>query len=188
MPSNRALLKDIHTTDAGEKVGEGTVIRFIGFLIKGAFSNWARARARASTANSRTPRKRHPSGDRGDKPPANPTAAQLVTLECNAVVAEISPHFRPEAWEIMGTLAKTQASSAAKKIAAQELIGQCGSPGRHFSTRRTGRARTVSPGVVKAPVVVGDSSRVCDGGLQEHDEDELPGQQRFGLGAVAQVA
>jgi hypothetical protein len=37
-------------------------------------------------------------------------------------VVEISPHFRPESWEQLGTLQKTSANAtAAKKIAALDL-------------------------------------------------------------------
>jgi Carboxylesterase family len=39
LPSDRALLQNIHTTDTGEKVGEGTVVPLIGFVMKGKYSN-----------------------------------------------------------------------------------------------------------------------------------------------------
>jgi hypothetical protein len=121
MPDDRTDLADLHTTSEGDSVGEGTVVELIGFLIKGKFSNLGSG----ETVNCKL-------GDREEndihlsvvptKPPANPTDAQLKDLECASAVVEISPHFRPETWEQLGTLQKTSANAtAAKKIAALDL-------------------------------------------------------------------
>jgi hypothetical protein len=121
MPDDRSALADLHTTSEGDTVGEGAVVELIGFLIKGKFSNVGSG----ETVNCKL-------GDREEndihlnvvqtKPPANPTEAQLKDLECASAVVEISPHFRPETWEQLGTLQKTSANAtAAKKIAALDL-------------------------------------------------------------------
>jgi hypothetical protein len=43
----RWLLQNIHTTDAGERVGEGTVVRFSGFIINGKYFKTGKATVRA---------------------------------------------------------------------------------------------------------------------------------------------
>lgn len=121
VPADRSQLKDLHTTTEADTIGEGSVVEFSGFLIKGRFSN---------VGTGETVYCKLPDLEENDihlnivpdKPPVEPTKKQLEDLECQSVVAEISPHFRPERWEPLGTLVKTTANaSAAKKIAALDL-------------------------------------------------------------------
>jgi hypothetical protein len=132
LPTDRSLLMDIHTTDSGEKVGEGTLVRFIRFPMKGKYSNTGKG-------NGESVNCRLEDREENDihlviaptKPSATATAAQLDTLECKSVVVEISPHARPEPWEVLGNLHKTSSSSAVHKIQGLEL---------HRPMRFTGQA------------------------------------------------
>jgi hypothetical protein len=103
-------------------VGEGTLVRFIGFLAKGKYSNTGKGNGESVNCNL-TDREENdihlviaPS-----KPSTTASAAALDTLECKSVVAEITPHSRPEPWEVLGNLHKTSGSSAASKIAGLSL-------------------------------------------------------------------
>lgn len=121
LPTDRALLRDLHETSEGDLIGEGTVVELVGFLIKGKFSNIGDGESVNCHFGGREENDVHLNIVR-TKPPANPTTAQLQALECESVVAEISPHFRPELWEPLGRLVKTSPNAtAAKKIAALDL-------------------------------------------------------------------
>ena len=123
LPSNRALLRDLHTTDDNHHVGEGTVVQIIGFLIKGKYSNVGKNKGESVNRHfeDREENDIHMNIVK-TKPPESPTKTQLETLECESVIAEVSPHFRPELWEPLGRLVKTTAkATAAKKIAALDL-------------------------------------------------------------------
>jgi len=121
VPANRTPLQGLHTTSDGDTIGEGSVVQLIGFLIKGKFSNVGSGESVNCDLHDREENDIHLNLVQ-NKPPANPTDAQIRDLECQSVVMEISPHFRPEPWEILGSLNKTSANAtAAKKIAALDL-------------------------------------------------------------------
>jgi hypothetical protein len=121
VPANRASLQGLHTTSDGATVGEGSVVQLIGFLIKGKFSNVGSGESVNCGLEDREENDIHLNLVQ-NKPPANPADAQIRDLECKSVVVEISPHFRPEPWEILGSLHKTSTNAtAAKKIAALDL-------------------------------------------------------------------
>ena len=121
VPADRSVLSDLHTTTEGDTIGEGSVVQFIGFLIKSKFSNVGSG----ETVNCNLPAREENDIHVNivpDKPPAEPTSKQLEDLEYQSVVAEVSPHFRPEQWEPLGRLVKTTPNAtAAKKIAAMDL-------------------------------------------------------------------
>ncbi len=85
LPDDRSVLKDMVQTSDGTKVGEGTEVVFVGFVLKtkpgGAESVNCEATGKA----------------------ANDIHIVLTTkfndAECNSVTAEMIPHFRPAAWD-----------------------------------------------------------------------------------------
>lgn len=86
LPADRSLLANFFN-DRGVTIGEGTVVRYVARVIDAHFSNTSKGEG----VNC---------GEPGDEP--NDIHIALGTNEsddqCTSVTAEISPHFRPEAW------------------------------------------------------------------------------------------
>ena len=95
LKESRDDLKDILTLSNGSSIGEGTRVRFVGWLYDARNSN---------VGKKKPPRK---SGElvncnQPDKE-SNDIHIELMSTKtddepCNGVTAEMSPHFRPEAW------------------------------------------------------------------------------------------
>jgi len=87
LPADRSILRNVYTKDGGEKLGEGTLVRFAAFVLKAHYSNVAMGEA----VNCRL---------RGaDNNDINVSLGQTPDDDaCNSITAEISPHFRPSAW------------------------------------------------------------------------------------------
>jgi hypothetical protein len=95
IPDVRKLLKtsrdnivDIATSAGGDKIGEGTLVQFVGFLFNAHFSNVGSG----ELVNCKLKAK-----------PDNDIHIELMKNakeedECQGVTAEMSPHFRPEVW------------------------------------------------------------------------------------------
>jgi hypothetical protein len=121
VPEDRTLFAgDVHTTTEGEALGEGALVRYVGFLLEGHFSgeegvNCGRTRQEnydIHLAFSNT------------KPPLSPTKAQGEALECRSITAEIIPRRRPDEWSLLGLMKKTSAQgirAAQAKIDAHSL-------------------------------------------------------------------
>jgi hypothetical protein len=95
LKESRAELEDIITLSDGSSIGEGNLVRFVGWIYDARNSN---------VGKKKPPRK---SGElvncnQPDKE-SNDIHIELMSSAndddpCNGVTAEMSPHFRPEAW------------------------------------------------------------------------------------------
>jgi hypothetical protein len=88
LPANRGVLQNVVMVN-GRAVGEGSLVRFVGFIQDAHYSNLSKG----ESVNCKVKGKAH-----------NDIHVSLVensaeTEECASVTAEISPHFRPSAWE-----------------------------------------------------------------------------------------
>jgi len=86
LPPDRSVLEGLVTTPKG-KVGEGTVVSFVAFVIRAKYSNLSKGESN----NCKTGGKLF-----------NDIHVELGKIAdddaCNSLTAEISPHFRPETW------------------------------------------------------------------------------------------
>jgi hypothetical protein len=86
LPPDRSALEKLVSTPKG-KVGEGTVVSFVAFVIKAKYSNLSKGESN----NCKTGGKQF-----------NDIHVELGKTNdddaCKSVTAEISPHFRPETW------------------------------------------------------------------------------------------
>jgi hypothetical protein len=103
MPSDRGQLKDIATTAAGAKVGEGTVVVLEAKVLGSHYSNtkyniYGNGRGSGESVNC----KGVPDAEGSTEIDRNDIHIELaavgVTNHCLSVTAEISPHFRPDSW------------------------------------------------------------------------------------------
>lgn len=88
LPSKRSVLHAIYTTSAGDVIGEGTLVRYVGFVLHARYSNVDTG----ESCNCETP-----GAERNDIH-INLGPTRSTTL-CQSIVAEMSPHFRPAAWD-----------------------------------------------------------------------------------------
>jgi hypothetical protein len=112
----------IHTTvPNGDDLAEGTLVRYVGFLLEGHFTG-------EESVNCE--RKKQVNFDIHmafveQKPPANVGDGQAEGLECASITAELIPRRRPEEWDFLGRLKKTKKPGALKgaiaKIIAHDL-------------------------------------------------------------------
>ena len=109
----------VHTTSFGDDVGEGVLVRYVGFLLEGHFTG---------EEGVNCDRKKQVNFDIHmafveQRPPVSPTTSQAEALECSSVTAEIIPRRRPEPWDLLGRLGKKTGglAGAQKKIAAHDL-------------------------------------------------------------------
>jgi len=86
-PSSRDDLKDIYTTSDGASIVEGTVVRYVGFVIHAKHSN---------TDSGESCNCGKPDSSNNDVH-INLGRSRTLAL-CSTFVAEMSPHFRPVAW------------------------------------------------------------------------------------------
>jgi hypothetical protein len=90
LPADRSPLRDIFTLPNGTKVGEGSLVRYVGFIAHPRYSNTSGGEAvnckKGTQGNNdiHVDMLRKPEGQ-------EPT--------CRSVTIEISPHFRPPQWE-----------------------------------------------------------------------------------------
>jgi len=96
LKTNRDRLLDVVTQTGGTKLGEGRLVQFVGFLFDAHFSNVGKGKG--ELVNCKLPTRED-----------NDIHIELMkdgveTDPCNSVTAEMSPHFRPEAWnELVGS-------------------------------------------------------------------------------------
>lgn len=88
-PEDRSVLKDLITGPNGVRIGEGTVVRFVGFVSHPRNSN----RSKGEAVNCKTGGIDH-----------NDIHLDLIQSSdqpaCKSITAEIIPHFRPAAWTV----------------------------------------------------------------------------------------
>jgi len=95
LKDSREDLKDILTLSNGSTIGEGTVVRFVAFILDAHNSNVGKKkppRKPGELVNCNQPDKE-----------SNDIHIELTVNRndddaCNSVTAEMSPHFRPESW------------------------------------------------------------------------------------------
>jgi hypothetical protein len=104
LPTDRSQLKDIATTAAGDSVGEGKLVTIVAKVLHAGYSNSkyniypGNQRGAGESVNCKgVPSKKASSEiDRNDIHIV--LVAPGVKDECLSVTAEISPHYRPDAW------------------------------------------------------------------------------------------
>lgn len=90
LSTNRDRLADLVTQSEGKKLGEGRLVQFVAFLFDAHHSNVGKGKG--ELVNCKLPAKED-----------NDIHIELMkdgveSDPCNGVTAEMSPHFRPEAW------------------------------------------------------------------------------------------
>lgn len=111
---------NVYTTSEDDELGEGSLVRYVGFLLEGHFSGQEGVNCGRSgqqnydmhLAFSNT------------KPSLTISKAAGAALECKSITAEIIPRRRPDAWTLLGSMKKTSAKglrAAIEKIDAQDL-------------------------------------------------------------------
>lgn len=90
LPPDRKVLHDLYTTAGGAKVGEGTKVRFVAFILKAHYSDTNTGEAVNCGLPGNEPNDIHiPTVQATTGPGAE---------ECQSVTAEMSPHGRPSGW------------------------------------------------------------------------------------------
>jgi hypothetical protein len=90
LKTSRDSLNEIFAGSSGSKIGEGTMVQFVSFLLDAHFSNVGKGKG--ENVNCKLPEQLDNdihielTMDRNDDDP------------CNGVTAEMSPHFRPDEW------------------------------------------------------------------------------------------
>jgi hypothetical protein len=88
LPPDRAILRDLHKTTDGNLVGEGDRVALAGFIVKAHHSNVSKGESVNCKRKGWENNDIHISIGKNSEADA-----------CDTVTAEISPHFRPAAWD-----------------------------------------------------------------------------------------
>lgn len=88
-PADRSALQDLYTTSDGNTIGEGSLVRFVGFILDAHYSNVSNGESVNCKRHGREDNDIHIVLDE----------SKSVTDFCHTVTAEMSPHFRPEDWD-----------------------------------------------------------------------------------------
>jgi len=88
LPDDRSVLKGIYTASDGKKIGEGSVVRLVAFVVDAHYSNVSNG----ESVNC----KLHGKENNDIHIMLGPSSS---TTACSTVTAEMSPHFRPAAWD-----------------------------------------------------------------------------------------
>lgn len=86
--TSRDRLADVALSEGGDKIGEGTLVQFVGFLFDAHFSNVGSGELVNCKLKAKTDNDIHIELMKDAK----------EEDECQGVTAEMSPHFRPESW------------------------------------------------------------------------------------------
>jgi len=101
LPADRAVLRDLITGSSGAKLGEGTKVRFVAFVLLAAAKQGAQPKGKAHYSDTNTGESVN-CGEPGNEPNDIhiPTVqdSEPGADECASVTAEISPHSRPAGW------------------------------------------------------------------------------------------
>jgi len=88
LPDDRSGLKGIYTSSSGNKIGEGSVVRFVAFVVDAHHSNVSNGESVNCKLRGKEDNDIHIM-----------LGASPSTAACSTVTAEMSPHFRPGAWD-----------------------------------------------------------------------------------------
>jgi len=88
LPADRSPLMGLYTTSEGDNLGEGSVVVFVGFLVK------AKTEPGGESVNCGV------TGAETNDFHIELSSSRQPSSRCNVVVAEMSPHFRPEGWNV----------------------------------------------------------------------------------------
>jgi uncharacterized protein YgiM (DUF1202 family) len=88
LPKDRSVLRNLSKSDSGATVGEGTVVRLVAFVVDAHYSN---------VSNGETVNCNLKGKENNDIHIMLGQSADAAA--CDTVTAEISPHFRPAAWD-----------------------------------------------------------------------------------------
>lgn len=88
LPEDRSLLQNLYTTTYGDRIGEGVLVAYVGYVLNAHYSDVSSG----ESVNCKMLGKIN--NDIHITLAPNPTATA-----CQGIVAEIIPHFRPLAWE-----------------------------------------------------------------------------------------
>jgi len=89
VPEDRNALKNLVVGPGGRRVGEGSVVRYVGFVSHPRYSNRSKGEAVNCKRGGAEHNDIHIDLLRSSDEPA-----------CKSITAEIVPHFRPAAWEV----------------------------------------------------------------------------------------
>ena len=82
------MLKDIYTTSGGKKIGEGSVLRLVAFLVDAHYSNVSSGESVNCKLHGKESNDIHIM-----------LGQSTSAAACSTATAEMSPHFRPAAWD-----------------------------------------------------------------------------------------
>jgi len=88
LPPEPSVLHDIYRTSDGALVGEGSLVEYVGFILHSKYSDTGTG----ETCNCQN------GGDEDNDIHISLAPTKSATL-CASVVAEMSPHFRPDRWD-----------------------------------------------------------------------------------------
>jgi len=91
LPEDRSVLRDLYTTSTGVKLGEGSLVQYVAFIIDAHHSNTSKGESVNCKKGGKENNDIHVA--LGRSPDEDP---------CDSITAEISPHLRPSAWEFFG--------------------------------------------------------------------------------------
>ena len=98
MPKDRSPLQDVISV-GGKKIGEGTLVTVVGYMIDPHYSDVSKGEGVNCKQKGKVKNDIHYSISRSWHDIDNLDKKQKQLQLCNMVTGEISPHFRPEAWE-----------------------------------------------------------------------------------------
>lgn len=93
LPEDRSALRELIATSSGKKVGEGTVARLVAFVVDAHYSNVSKGEAVNCKLHGQESNDIHIM-----------LGTTTSTSACNTVTVEMSPHFRPAAWDQLPSL------------------------------------------------------------------------------------
>ena len=89
IPADRKVLRNILTLSNARKIGEGSVVRYVGFITHPRYSNRSKGESVNCKVGGAENNDIHLDLARNPREPA-----------CRTVTAEVVPHYRPTAWEV----------------------------------------------------------------------------------------
>jgi hypothetical protein len=190
MPDDRTVLQNLHKTSEGDVVGEGSLVVTVGWLVRGKYSNVGSGESVNCDLTDKEENDIHLNLVR-TKPPANPTDDQLKGLECKSVVAEISPHFRPEAWGGHGQ----PDQDVSQRDSGKENRGtRSPPPGAFYWTSLLRRfppealCKRQTARQLQTYLGVGDSPHICDRCVHQHIDKRLSRRSAEQMEAAPRMA
>jgi hypothetical protein len=119
-PDRTRFTETVHTTTEGDDLGEGALVRYVGFLIEGHFTG----KENVNCDLSKQANYDIHLAFSAQRPPASPTVTAAEALECGSITAEIIPRRRPVEWNLLGRMSKPSGQGlkgALAKIIAHDL-------------------------------------------------------------------